>query len=118
MKKNNDAAPGDTTPGFVYILRCSDDTLYTGWTNDIVRRLRTHRSGKASKYTRNRLPVELVYLEKVTGRGPGLSREARIKKLSRKSKLELIGSDSNIAGSIGDQTTDRTDGSVEPGEAL
>ena len=53
-----------TAENFVYILRCGDGTLYTGWTNDLDRRLRTHAAGKGAKYTRARLPVELVYSER------------------------------------------------------
>ena len=79
---------------FVYILRCSDGTLYTGITNDLERRLLAHRAGRASRYTRSRLPVRLVYTEQVKGRargrGAALRRELEIKALSRAEKLELI----------------------------
>lgn len=72
-----------------YILRCSDNTLYTGWTNDIARRLEAHNSGQGAKYTRGRTPVELVYLERFDTRQEAMRREAYIKKLSRADKLVL-----------------------------
>lgn len=75
---------------FVYILRCVDDTLYTGYTVDPKRRLAEHNSGKAAKYTRPRRPVELVYLEEVKDRSEGLKREYAIKQLRRSDKLRLI----------------------------
>lgn len=74
---------------FVYMLSCADGTLYTGWTPDIERRLKQHNAGKASKYTRSRLPVELVYLEECADRGAALSRECAIKKLTRAQKMRL-----------------------------
>ncbi len=75
---------------FVYILRCSDNTLYTGWTTDLNRRLKCHNSGKGSKYTRCRLPVEAVYYENLPDKSSALKRECEIKKLSRLEKLILI----------------------------
>ena len=75
---------------FTYIVRCADGTLYTGYTTDIERRLNAHNSGKASKYTRGRLPVELVYLETFDEKNKAMSRECQIKKLPRKEKLRLI----------------------------
>ena len=74
---------------WVYILRCSDGSLYTGCTSDLTRRLRAHLSGKASKYTRSRLPVTLVHAERATDRGNALRREAQIKALPRSEKLLL-----------------------------
>lgn len=73
-----------------YILKCSDDSLYTGWTNDIRHRLKMHNEGKGAKYTRGRGPVELVYLEEFETKQEAMSREAKIKQLSRKEKLLLI----------------------------
>lgn len=73
----------------MYILRCSDGSLYTGSTNDVPRRLRQHLSGRASKYTRARLPVSVAYAESVGGRRGALKREFEIKKLSRSAKLLL-----------------------------
>jgi putative endonuclease len=76
---------------FVYILRCADDTLYTGITNDVEKRLHHHNTTKTgAKYTSGRRPVELVYTEKHATKGEALSREAVIKRLSRDAKLTLI----------------------------
>lgn len=75
---------------YVYILQCSDNTLYTGWTNDISQRLATHNAGRGAKYTRCRLPVTLVYCETQPSRSLAMQREAAIKKLTRKEKLQLI----------------------------
>jgi len=75
---------------FVYMLRCGDGSLYTGYTDDVARRLAVHQSGKGAKYTRSRLPVELVYQEELPDKSAALRREASIKHLSRKEKLELI----------------------------
>lgn len=75
---------------FVYILRCGDGSLYTGCTDDVQRRLAIHRSGKGAKYTRSRLPLELVYQEPAADRSAALRREAAIKKLRRQEKLRLI----------------------------
>ncbi len=76
---------------YVYILECSDSTLYTGWTRDVEKRIREHNIGKAgAKYTKSRRPVKLVYFEKAEGLSEALKREARIKRLSRKNKLLLI----------------------------
>ena len=74
----------------VYILRCGDGTLYTGCTNDLPRRLQAHQSGRGAKYTRSRLPVELVYQEAVPDRSAALRREAAIKRPDRRRKLALI----------------------------
>ena len=75
----------------VYILRCGDGTLYTGCTNDLPRRLKAHQSGKGAKYTRARLPVELVYQEPAPDKSQALRREAAIKRLSRAEKMALMG---------------------------
>ena len=74
---------------WVYILKCSDGSLYTGSTKDVDRRLREHQSGKASRYTRSRLPVVLCYFEAAKDRGAALRRESSIKGLSRSEKLLL-----------------------------
>ena len=71
-------------------MECADGTLYTGYTTDVERRLATHNSGKASKYTRGRLPVKLVYLEECKDKETAMSREWHIKQLSRVEKLKLI----------------------------
>ena len=77
---------------WVYILRCGDGTLYTGWTNDLEKRLKTHAAGKGAKYTRARLPVTLVYAECCETEHEARSRECRIKRLTRDKKLALISS--------------------------
>lgn len=70
---------------YVYILRCADGSLYTGWTNDLEKRVKTHNAGKGAKYTKTRLPVELVYYEEYEEKGEALSREFSIKKLKKNS---------------------------------
>ena len=76
----------------VYILRCADNSLYTGITTDLERRVAVHNSRKGAKYTRSRLPVEPVYWEMTSDKGSALRRELEIKKLSREGKLQLIAS--------------------------
>ena len=75
---------------YVYLLRCCDGTLYAGYTNDLQRRLAVHNAGKGAKYTRSRLPVELVYLESFSNKSSALKREYAIKQCTRKEKLALI----------------------------
>jgi putative endonuclease len=75
---------------YVYLLRCADDSLYCGWTTDVERRLAAHLAGKASRYTRRRLPVELAAVIPVADRSAALREEARIKRLPRAAKLALI----------------------------
>ena len=82
---------------YCYILRCADGTLYTGWTNDLSERLKAHNAGKGAKYTRCRLPVELLYYEQFSTRQEAMSREWHIKQLSRKEKLELIKGKTDIS---------------------
>lgn len=74
----------------VYILRCRDDTLYTGVTDDFEKRLAAHRAGKGAKYTRGRTPLEPVYLEPCEDHSAALRREYAIKQLTRAQKTELI----------------------------
>jgi predicted GIY-YIG superfamily endonuclease len=76
----------------VYLLRCSDGSLYTGITNDLPKRLKAHAAGKASKYTRSRLPVRLAYSEPQRSKSAALKREAAIKRLRRAEKDGLVGS--------------------------
>jgi putative endonuclease len=76
---------------WVYMLRCSDGSLYTGWTSDLTRRLARHSAGKASRYTASRLPVELAFAQAMSDRGAAMREEVRIKRLSRTQKLILIG---------------------------
>ncbi len=75
---------------YVYLLRCADGTLYTGYTDDPVRRTKVHNAGKGAKYTRARLPVELVYQEACADKSDALRREYEIKQLTRVQKLKLI----------------------------
>ncbi len=75
---------------YVYILRCRDDSLYTGMTNDLQHRLAAHNAGKGAKYTRGRRPVEMVYHEQFASESEARRREYRIKQLNRKEKLCLI----------------------------
>ena len=83
------AAPGHAA-WLVYVLCCRDGSLYTGITNDLTRRLATHAAGKASRYTRSRLPVRLAYQERQPTKSRALQREAAIKSLSRAEKLRLL----------------------------
>ena len=75
---------------YLYILRCKDDSLYTGITTDVEKRLEAHRAGKGAKYTRGRGPLELVYREECGDHSDALRREAEIKRLPRDEKLKLI----------------------------
>lgn len=75
---------------FVYMLRCKDGSLYTGWTNDMEHRLAMHNSGRGAKYTRGRGPLELVYSEELPDKEAALRRECAIKKLRREQKLALL----------------------------
>jgi len=75
---------------FVYVLQCADGTLYTGITKDLARRCQQHNAGTASRYTRSRRSVKLVYQEPQRGQSLALKREAAIKKLTRREKLALI----------------------------
>lgn len=75
---------------YVYILECSDNSLYTGWTNNLEKRIRAHEQGKGGKYTRARLPVRLVYFEQYDDRIDAQKREYEIKQLRRDQKLKLI----------------------------
>ena len=75
---------------YTYIVRCSDDTLYTGWTTDLNRRIRMHNEKKGAKYTKNRVPVSLVYYETFETKQEAQKREYAIKQLSRSQKLKLL----------------------------
>lgn len=77
---------------YTYILKCADDTLYCGWTNDLEKRLKAHNEGKGAKYTKSRLPVALVYYEEFETKIEAQRREYRIKRLTRCEKLKLISS--------------------------
>ena len=75
---------------FVYILNCVDDTLYTGYTTDLKRRLKEHNNNSGAKYTRGRTPVKLVYFEKFETKSDAMKREIQIKKLTKEKKIEMI----------------------------
>ncbi|MEA3423767.1 MAG: GIY-YIG nuclease family protein [Bacillota bacterium] len=74
----------------VYILECSDGTLYTGWTNNLEKRLEDHNAGRGAKYTRGRSPVVLKYHEVFSTKEEAMKREYAIKKMKRDKKMELI----------------------------
>lgn len=76
--------------GYVYMLRCRDGSLYTGWTFDVEKRVAEHAAGRGGKYTRSRLPVELVYTEEVQSATAARQREYVIKQLPRQQKLDLL----------------------------
>ena len=75
---------------FTYILRCRDNTLYTGYTNNLNKRVEKHNSGKGAKYTKTRVPVELVFFKEFETKSEAMKFECFIKKLSRTEKLKLI----------------------------
>ena len=75
---------------YTYILRCGDGSLYTGWTNDLEKRVATHSAGKGCKYTRTHLPVELVYFEEHDTKEDAMRREWAIKHMTRQEKLALV----------------------------
>lgn len=75
---------------YVYILECSDKTLYTGYTNSLEKRIKKHNLGIGSKYTRGRRPVKFVYTENFPDKSSALKREIEIKSLTRKKKIQLI----------------------------
>jgi putative endonuclease len=77
-------------PWFIYIIRCKDDTLYTGITKDLKRRFSEHNSGRGCRFTKYRFPVTLLFSEKAQTRSDALKREAQIKDYPKKKKLELI----------------------------
>ena len=75
---------------YVYMLRCNDNSIYTGMTNNLENRVKVHNSGKGAKYTRSRKPVKLIYSETLPDRSSALKREAEIKKLTREQKEALL----------------------------
>ena len=75
---------------FTYIVECSDHTLYTGWTNDLEKRIEAHNTGKGAKYTKTRRQVRLVYFETFATKEEAMSREYHIKRMSRQEKIKLI----------------------------
>jgi predicted GIY-YIG superfamily endonuclease len=85
------------TEAWVYMLRCADGSLYTGWSSDVDRRLARHRSGKGSRYTASRLPVELALVLPMEDRSSARREEARIKALDRAAKLALIAAGARLS---------------------
>ena len=75
---------------YTYMVECSDGTLYTGWTNNLEKRIKAHNDGKGAKYTKTRLPVRLIYYEEFLTKEEAMQREYRIKCLTRTEKLSLI----------------------------
>ena len=75
---------------YVYIVRCHDSSLYTGWTTHLEKRIKTHNAGKGAKYTKTRRPVELVYFETFKNKSDALKREYQIKQLKKEEKEKLI----------------------------
>ena len=75
---------------YAYMLRCADDTIYSGYTDDLGKRLAVHNEGHGAKYTRSRLPVTLAYCEPFPDKGSAMRREWEFKQLTRKEKLSLI----------------------------
>ena len=84
------------TPSYMYIVRCRDDSLYTGWTNHLEERIAAHNAGKGAKYTKSRRPVELVYYEVFGTKKEAMSREFHVKRLTRSEKLKLISEELRI----------------------
>jgi putative endonuclease len=80
---------------YIYLLLCNDNTLYCGYTNNLIKRIKTHNLGKGAKYTKTRLPVKLVYYESFSSKSSALKREYKIKQLDRNKKLRLIKSMKN-----------------------
>ena len=75
---------------YAYLVRCSDNSLYAGWTNDIEKRLKSHNDGTGAKYTKSRRPVMLAYLEEFETKSEAMKREAALKKMTHKHKEELV----------------------------
>lgn len=83
----------------VYILRCGDGSLYTGWTNDLEARVKAHQEKRGAKYTKAHQPVELIYSESCADKSAALKREAQIKRMTRAQKLLLIAGNAEEGGS-------------------
>lgn len=92
---------------YTYMVRCRDGSLYTGWTNCLEKRLACHNAGKGAKYTKTRLPVELVYYETFEKKEEAMRREWQIKQMNRKEKMDLIASSPEKIHGI---SNDKTDG--------
>ena len=93
---------------FVYILRCSDNTLYTGWTTDLAERLRAHNAGRGAKYTAGRRPVTIAYSERHESRPAAQNRESQLKGRTRAKKEALIAGDLKGLHRLGKRRTSST----------
>lgn len=89
---------------YTYLLECSDGTLYCGWTNDLEKRVKAHNSGRGAKYTKPRRPVRLVWYETFETKEEAMSREVKVKQLSRKEKDELV-----AQGPVGESVSFQTE---------
>ena len=78
---------------YVYIVKCADGTYYTGYTNDLERRIKQHNAGEGAKYTKGRRPVKLVHSERFKSKSKAMQREYKIKQLARQRKIEIINQD-------------------------
>ncbi len=90
LSENPAVLGGEVTPHYVYMLRCADNSLYTGWTNDLAKRLAAHNAGKGAKYTKSRMPVKLVYSEEHPDKSAALRREHALKQLTKAQKEALV----------------------------
>ena len=91
MKERRPSSARLTGSAYVYLLRCRDRTFYTGWTTDLDRRVARHQAGIGARYTRSRLPVELVYVERLPDRHQARRREWTVRRLSHEEKASLAG---------------------------
>jgi putative endonuclease len=89
---NRCTGPSAQEPAFVYIVQCTDGTLYTGWAKDVAARVKVHNAGRGARYTRARRPVRLRYWERHPNRAAAMRRERQLKKWKRPRKLALIAS--------------------------
>ncbi len=85
---------------YAYMVRCADNTIYSGYSTDPLRREEVHNSGKGAKYTRNRLPVKLIYVEVFENKPDAMRREWALKQLTHKQKEELVNANSNCIKQI------------------
>ena len=98
---------------FIYIVECIDKSFYTGYTNDIEKRIKKHNSGNGAKYTKTRLPVKLIYMEEFNDKSSALKREYEIKQLSRKQKEKLIRPWPTLAGRLSHPLTSRKEALIQ-----
>ena len=99
VRESRIPAPANEAAWSLYILKCCDGSFYTGVTNDVDRRFRAHQEGRASRYTRTRRPVEIVYREACGSRSQALSRECAVKSMGRKGKEGLVAGFASRRGS-------------------